>query len=77
VAAFNGGPFDITLVDLRHKVAEYDFFFRRMGRHTEQIEEENHEQADHDPKEEVLDPGIHPDLLVEALDPSRNCTKSG
>jgi hypothetical protein len=34
-----------------------------MSRHAEQIEEQNHEQADHDPKKQVLDPGIHPDLL--------------
>ncbi len=34
-----------------------------MRRHAEQVEQQNHEQPDDHPKEQVLHPGIHPDLL--------------
>jgi hypothetical protein len=57
--------FDVAFVELRHEVTENDFLFRRMGRHTEQIEQQNHEQADNNPEEQIFCPGIHPLLLVE------------
>jgi hypothetical protein len=36
-----------------------------MGRHAEQVEQQNHEEADDDPEKQILYPGIHPDLLVD------------
>jgi hypothetical protein len=31
-----------------------------MGRHTEEIEEQNHEQPYNDPEQKIFYPGIHP-----------------
>jgi hypothetical protein len=36
-----------------------------MVRHAEQVEQQNHEEADDDPEKYILCPGIHPDLLVD------------
>jgi hypothetical protein len=35
-----------------------------VSRDAEQIEQQNHEQADNDPEEQIFCPGIHPLLLV-------------
>jgi hypothetical protein len=56
--------FDVPLVELRHEVTENNFFFRRVRRYTEQIEQQDHEQADDDPEEQIFCPGIHPVLLI-------------
>jgi hypothetical protein len=36
-----------------------------MVRHAEQVEQQNHEEANDDPEKYILCPGIHPVLLVD------------
>jgi hypothetical protein len=49
----------------RSELAKNYIFFRLMVGYAEQIEQQNHEEADDDPEKDILCPGIHPDLLVD------------
>jgi hypothetical protein len=77
MAGLDNDFFDVAFVELGHKVAENDLFFRRVRRNAEQIEQENHEQADHDPEKKVLSSGIHPALLVDNKLTSEEIRKLG
>jgi hypothetical protein len=48
-----------------------------VRRNAEQIEQENHEQADHDPEKKVFSSGIHPALLVDNKLTSEEIRKLG
>jgi hypothetical protein len=65
VAGFDDDPLDLSLVEFGHELTKNHIFFRLMVRHAEQVEQQNHEEADNDPENNILCPGIHPDLLVD------------
>jgi hypothetical protein len=56
MVGFDDDFFNVPFIELRHEVAENNFLFRRVRRHAEQIEKQDHEQADDDPKEQILCP---------------------
>ena len=60
VIAADGDLPDITLLDPAHKLAELDLLVRGLPLEGEQVEQQDHEQADDDPKDEVFHAGIHP-----------------
>ena len=51
---------DLTAFHLGDKVAKLDVFVRGLARNAEEIKQQNHEEADNDPKNQVLSAGIHP-----------------
>src|SRR5207245_4114231 len=62
VIAADGDLPDITLLDPAHKLAELDLLVRGLPLEGEQVEQQDHEQADDDPKDEAFHAGIHPNL---------------
>ena len=51
IVALNFNLGDLTLLQVSHEIAEDDLLFRSMGRDTEQIKQQDHEQCDNDPKQ--------------------------
>ncbi len=57
MVALDNDLLQIALVELRHELTEYDHFFLRRWRRTEQIEQQHEEQAHDQPKQQVFHTG--------------------
>src|SRR5439155_5819655 len=60
VIAADGDVPDIALLDPADELTELDLFVRGLPLEGEEVEQQDHEQADDDPKDEVFHAGIHP-----------------
>ncbi len=58
----------LALIQIGHELAEDDVFFRGMRLHAEQIEQQDHEEADDNPEQQVFYARIHP--LLPHPDPA-------
>ena len=45
---------DLAFIKLGHEITENHFIFRRVSRNAEQVEQQDHEEADHYPEQQVL-----------------------